>query len=777
MPGEAVRVRGLVQGVGFRPTVWRLATECALDGEVWNDAEGVAIRIWGDWAARRRFLSRLCSEVPPLARIDAVATEPLGGAPPRSGFHIVASRSGAVHTGVVPDAATCSACCADIADSGNRRYRYPFTNCTHCGPRLSIVRGIPYDRAHTSMAEFAMCSRCRAEYADPGDRRFHAQPNACPQCGPQLWLERAGGAAFAADDAIAAARRLLVQGRIVAVKGLGGFHLAVDAGNAAAVVRLRQRKRRYHKPFALMARETGVIRRYCAVSGAEQALLESPAAPIVLLEASGPESVSAAVAPGQRTLGFMLPYTPLHHLLLQGLNQPIVLTSGNLSDAPQCTDNDEARTRLADLADYLLLHDRAIVNRVDDSLARVVDGTPQLLRRARGYAPVPLTLPEGFGRAALLLAMGGELKNTFCLVRDGAAILSQHVGDLEDAATQADYRRNLTRYRALFRHRPERIVVDCHPEYLSTKLGQAHAEREGLPVLAVQHHHAHIAACLADNEVPLESAPVLGVALDGLGYGDDGTLWGGEVLLADYRSYVRLARLMQVPLLGGAQAVREPWRGAYAHIRAALGWRRFARQYGRLELCAWLRDRPLATLEAMLDKGLNCPLTSSCGRLFDAVAAVLGICRARAGYEGQAAVELEACVTQAALETAGEGYPFDLIAVDGLYVLDCTPLWPALLDDLMRGVTPALVATRFHLGLARALVGLVIRLGERPDVRPGGSVALSGGVFQNRLLFETVAEGLREGGVSVLSHRRVPVNDGGLSLGQAVVGAAIGHAL
>ncbi len=587
-PGETIRIRGLVQGVGFRPHAWRLAADCGLAGEVWNDAEGVLVRVWGPAAARRSFRLRLRAEAPPLARIDALEVTALAEAPPSHGFHILASHAGTVRTGVVPDAASCPACLAEVRDPADRRHRYAFANCTHCGPRLSIVEAIPYDRANTSMAAFTMCAACRAEYDDPADRRFHAQPNACPACGPRLWLESAGAAGA---DPIAAAQGLLAAGEIVAVKGIGGFHLAVDAGNAEAVQRLRARKRRYAKPFALMARDLAMVRRYCTVSDAEEALLESAAAPIVILAADGRQQVAAGVAPGQRTLGFMLPYTPLHHLLLEGLGRPIVLTSGNLSEEPQCTGNDEARAKLGALADHLLLHDRAIVSRLDDSVARVMDGAPRLLRRARGYAPAPLRLPAGLAGAPPLLAMGGELKSTFCLVQDGKAVLSQHLGDLEDAPTFADYRRSLDLYRRLLQHRPALIAVDRHPDYLSTKLGRQIAEEEGLPVVAVQHHHAHIAACLADNGVPLDAAPVLGIALDGLGHGEDGTIWGGEFLLADYRGFTRLAHLRPVPLPGGAQAIREPWRNTYAQIRASIGWRGFAREHAQLELYADLQRR------------------------------------------------------------------------------------------------------------------------------------------------------------------------------------------
>jgi hydrogenase maturation protein HypF len=762
--GEAIRVRGLVQGVGFRPHAWRLARDCGLAGEVRNDAEGVLVRIWGEASARQRFFARLRTEAPPLARIDTLEISPLDAAPP-PGFRIAASHPGAARTGVVPDAATCPACRADVCDPESRRHRYAFTNCTHCGPRLSIVRAIPYDRARTSMADFVMCPGCQAEYDDPGDRRFHAQPNACPACGPQLWLE---STSRAGADPISAARWLLAAGEIVAIKGIGGFHLAVDATDAAAVQRLRARKHRFDKPFALMALAVEVIRRYCEVSEDEQALLESAAAPILILDASGPERVASGVAPGQRTLGFMLPYTPLHHHLLEGLDRPIVLTSGNRSEEPQVTDNEDARIRLSGIADHLLMHDRAIVNRLDDSVARIIDGAPRLLRRARGYAPAPLPLPNGFAATPPLLAMGGELKNTFCLVQDGSATLSQHIGDLEDAATFEDYRRNLELYRHLLDHVPEIVVVDRHPDYLSTKLGRELAAAAGLPVIVVQHHHAHIAACMAENDVPLQAGPVLGVALDGLGYGADGTIWGGEFLLADYHGFARLGNFRPVPMPGGAQAIREPWRNAYAQIRAALGFDRFEREFGDLELCADLQRRPLATLEAMLTRGLNCPLASSCGRLFDAVAAALGIRRERATYEGQAAIELEALIDDAALRAAGHGYPFALTAEDGRTVLDSAPMWPALLHDLTQATARAVIAARFHCGLAQAIVELVDALGHQRFDR----VALSGGSFQNRVLFERVSAGLRARGFAVLSHRRVPAGDGGLALGQAAIAAA-----
>ena len=777
MAGEVIRIRGLVQGVGFRPTVWRIASELHLSGDVRNDGAGVLVRLREPPDRVDRFCERLRAECPPLARIDALERGVLDEALTTTGFHILASDPTAVRTAVVPDAATCPACLAEILDPADRRFRYPFTNCTHCGPRLSIVRGIPYDRANTSMAEFPMCPACAAEYAEPTNRRFHAQPNACGHCGPQVWLQDAQGArldpvALGAADAIAAAAQALAAGRIVAIKGIGGFHLACDATDAAAVAELRRRKRRYHKPFALMARDVDALLPYAAPSVAERALLTGPAAPIVLL-AVRPDAPPLApdIAPGQTTLGFMLPYSPVHHLLLAdwyalGRAGPLVMTSGNLSDEPQCIDNRDADGRLGGIADLFLLHDRAIVNRVDDSVVRSMDGAPRLLRRARGYAPAPLPLPAGFAIAPRVLALGGELKNTLCLLREGQAVLSQHLGDLEDARTADEYLRTIELYEALFQHRPELLAVDAHPDYRSSRYGRDRGARDGLPVVVVQHHHAHIASVLADNGRALDAAPVLGIALDGLGYGDDGTLWGGEFLLADYRDYTRVAYLKPAAMPGGTRAILEPWRNAYAQIVEHFGWDAYAVRWPGLDLTAWLTGQPLEMLDAMLARGLNSPPSSSCGRLFDAVAAALGVCRAGVSYEGQAAVELEALAVGAPPDPVA--YPMGLTATPP-FQLDPAPLWAALFDDLAAGTAPARVAARFHRGLARGVVDLAGRLAAAHGV---DTAALSGGVFQNRLLFETVSDGLRALGLRVLAHRQVPANDGGLSLGQAAVAAA-----
>ena len=768
MAGESIRVTGTVQGVGFRPSVWRLARECGIRGRVWNDAQGVLIHAWGSAGSLDGFVQRLWSEQPPLANIEQVLRHELGDeqAPPGD-FSIVLSQQGEVRTGVAADAATCPECLAEVLDPANRRYRYPFTNCTHCGPRLSIVRTIPYDRANTSMAVFPMCASCRSEYENPADRRFHAQPNACPDCGPQVWIENAGGERVAADDtadSIETAARLIREGAIVAIKGIGGIHLACDAGSDAAVNRLRERKHRYQKALALMAADIGMVRRFASVDDAEAELLANRSAPIVVLQAKG-EQLAGGLAPGQNTLGLMLPYTPLHHLLMQNMRRPVVLTSGNRSEEPQTISNQEAHERLEQIADYYLLHDREIVNRLDDSVLRAADGQARFLRRARGYAPQPIPLTGSIDSGKNILAMGGELKNTFCLLKADRAILSQHMGDLEDAVTYRDYQHNLRLYRQLFDFTPDTIVVDKHPNYLSTGLGRAIAAEEDLNIVEVQHHHAHITACMAEHGLPLDTGKVLGVALDGLGFGEDGTLWGGEFLLADYLEYERLAHFQPAAMLGGAQAMYEPWRNTLAQLITNLGWEQVADMYSDLDIVRYLENKPLANLQAMAQRGLNSPLASSAGRLFDAVAAAIGVCREHAGYEGQAAIELEALAVAEFEGQAGQAYPY--AEQDG--VLSWEPLWSALLEDLRQHASPGIMAARFHHCIASAVVDTALRLSAERNIH---TLVLSGGVFQNRLLLERSSALLRAEGLEVLAPLKTPANDGGLSLGQAAVAAA-----
>ncbi|MEH2320459.1 carbamoyltransferase HypF [Nostoc sp.] len=776
MATEEIRVRGTVQGVGFRPTVYRLAKACGLRGDVCNDGQGVLIRVSGSEEAITQFVARLQVECPPLAKIHELTRTPYKGKFHFNNFVISTSVSNAIKTEITPDAATCPQCQQEIFDPFSRFFRYPFTNCTHCGPRLSIIHAIPYDRCNTSMSAFAMCSECAKEYHNVENRRFHAQPLACHVCGPTAWLERADGKSVTASmfsmlDDVDAVCTLLQKGEIVAIKGLGGIYLACDATQETAVQKLRQRKKRYHKPFALMARDIEVIEQYCTVNIKEKELLTSPAAPIVLLQTLGKKVVASSVAPGQNTLGFMLPYTPLHHLILRRMNRPIVLTSGNLANEPQCIDNDEAREKLGAIADYFLFHNREIINRVDDSVVRVISDKVQTIRRARGYAPAAISLPPGFHNLPQILAMGSELKNTFCLLREGEAILSQHMGDLENAAAFNAYQDTLNLYLNLFEYKLEVIAIDKHPEYLSSKLGKELADTNKIKIHQIQHHHAHIAACMAENGIPLDSPPVLGIALDGLGYGDDGRLWGGEFLLADYRKFQRLATFKPVAMIGGEQAIYQPWRNTYAQLIAAKLWDNCQQQYADLEIVKFLNKKPLKLLNQLMEKGINSPPASSVGRLFDAVAAAIGICRDECSYEGQAAIAMEAIIDVSSLNNDKETliYPFDFIFSDSIYCIDPRPMWQALLNDLQQQIPQPVMAAKFQQGLANAIVEMVKYLCQENLIN---QVVLTGGVFQNCILLEQVSKRLQTFGIKVLIHSLVPANDGGLSLGQAVIVAA-----
>lgn len=765
---EEIRVTGIVQGVGFRPTVWRLAKECGLTGEVWNDAEGVMVKGYAEQSELDLFVRRLRDEQPPLAAIEEIFRTPLGEVVETpDDFRIVTSREGDVHTGVAADAATCPECLAEVMDPDNRRYRYPFTNCTHCGPRLSIIRAIPYDRPNTSMVKFPMCEPCQSEYEDPADRRFHAQPNACGECGPRVWLETADGSTVEPDndcDAVETAARLIRRGEIVAVKGIGGIHLACDATNELAVNLLRRRKHRYHKALALMARDLEMVRRFVHPTVTDIEQIQNRAAPIVVMEMDG-EQVAKGVAPGQNTLGFMLPYTPLHHLLMRHMEHPIVLTSGNRSDEPQTINNDDAHRRLDRIADYYLLHDRDIVNRVDDSVVRTMADKPRFLRRARGYAPRPVLLGEGLSSSDNILAMGGELKNTFCLLQQGRAVLSQHMGDLEDVATYRDYLHNLELYRNLYDFEPDLIVVDKHPNYLSTQYGRQLAAETGVKLIEVQHHHAHIASVIAEHGRQPDAGKVLGIALDGLGFGEDGTIWGGEFLLADYFGFERLAWFEPAPMLGGAKAMEEPWRNTLAHLFNTPGWQQVVDNYGELDLVRYLQGKPLETLRTMAEKGLNSPMASSAGRLFDAVAAALDVCREKAGFEGQAAIELEALASPFMERESDRAYGYEFKD----QCLSWKPLWQGVLDDLKTGTERGVIAVRFHLAVASAVATTAIELCSQYGL---STVAVSGGVFQNRLLLEKTVNLLAESDLEVLIPEAVPMNDGGLSLGQAAIGVA-----
>jgi hydrogenase maturation protein HypF len=748
-----VRVEGIVQGVGFRPFVHALAGRLGLAGLVGNDAGGVFVEVEGAAETVERFLEALSAEAPPLAVIERVTATPLAPTGTR-GFAITASRGGGRRqTLVSPDTATCADCLAELADPADRRYRYPFINCTNCGPRFTIVRDVPYDRPATTMAAFAMCESCAREYADPADRRFHAQPVCCPACGPALRLLDRDGRPVDGDPLAVAAARLRA-GAVVAVKGLGGYHLAADAAGEPAVAALRARKHREDKPFAVMVADLDAARSLCLVGPAEEALLASPRRPIVLLRRRPEAAVAESVAPGNRSLGVMLPYTALHHLLLATVGRPIVLTSGNVSDEPIAYRDDDALERLAGIADWFLVHDRPIHVRADDSVVRAFRGRELPLRRSRGYAPQPLGLPWPFPRH--VLACGAELKHTFCLAKDHHAFLSHHIGDLENFETFRSFTEGVEHFRRLFAIQPEVVAHDLHPEYLSTKYA---LELDGVELEGVQHHHAHVAACLADNGEP---GPVIGVAFDGLGFGADGTIWGGELLVADLEGFRRAGHLEPVPMPGGAAAIKEPWRMAAAWLDAALD----GQVPERLDVVGRNRDRWERVL-SLARSGTASPVTSSAGRLFDAVAAIVGV-RDAVNYEGQAAVELEQ------LADPGEPGAYPARVADaglggGPLRLLGTDLVRAVVEDLEAGVAPPLVAARFHNGLAEATVAACRALRDTTGLE---AVALSGGVFQNLLLLERTVAGLERTGFRALVHSRVPPNDGGISLGQAAVTGA-----
>ena len=735
-----VRVEGTVQGVGFRPYVYRLAGDLGLVGYVLNDERGVLLEVEGGDPEVASFLDRLEREAPPLSvleRLRCEEREPVGvGA-----FEIRASaRRGNADVPVSPDTATCEDCLRELFDPCDRRFRYPFTNCTNCGPRFTIVRGVPYDRPLTTMASFVMCPRCQAEYDDPCDRRFHAQPNACPVCGPSLALVAPGGRAIDAGwarDAVAATARLLRSGRIVALKGIGGYHLACLAHDRTAVAELRARKHREDKPFALMAPNLHAAARLVELGREERHLLSGAARPIVLAPRRPDAAVAPAVAPGATELGVMLPYSPLHHLLLADVGSPLVMTSGNVSSEPIAYEDADALDRLAGISDVFLIHDRPIETRTDDSVVRVRGSRPAFLRRSRGYVPASIPLP-GEGVSRPLLACGAELKNTFCLAKGARAWVSHHIGDLENYETLRSFTAGIAHFRRLFDVTPEVLAYDLHPEYLSTKYALEHPDVE---LIGVQHHHAHLAACLAEHG---ETGHAVGAIFDGAGYGTDGALWGGEILSGSVRAFTRVGHLLPVRLPGGAQAVREPWRMACAWLVAS----------GIEPPASW------GPITRLARSGLASPWTTSIGRLFDAVAALTGV-RTSINYEGQAAIELEACCDP----TASGRYP---IAVEA-GVIDPRETIAQVAGDVRRGIAAGVIAARFHAAVAHATVGACTRAAEDCGTE---LVVLSGGVFANRRLLDATAGGLTRAGLRVLIPERLPAGDGGISYGQAAVAAA-----
>lgn len=745
-----IEVAGIVQGVGFRPYVYRLAIEGNLAGTVTNTSSGVTIEVEGAPEAVKEFVERLPATAPPLSRITQVSVRDVPCIGDRE-FRILASQRGQqVQTLISPDVATCPDCLREMLDPGDRRYRYPFINCTNCGPRFTIVRDVPYDRPLTSMAVFPMCPACRAEYDDPLNRRFHAQPNACWECGPRVELWDRKGKRIVTKDAIGTAASFLAAGLVVAVKGLGGFHLAVDATNATAVCLLRERKRRVEKPFAVMVPSLEVARHICEVDEAGEKTLQVSQRPIVLLPRRSPSAIAKNVAPGNHNLGIFLPYTPLHHLLFaEGGFEALVMTSGNLSEEPIAIDNQEAVARLSNLADCFLVHNREILLRCDDSVVRVLDGQTHQMRRSRGFVPVPVFLGE---EVESVLAVGGELKNTVCLTKSKHAFLSQHVGDLENLASHGFFEEAVEHLQRILEIQPRAIAHDLHPDYFSTRW----ALTQKLPVVGVQHHHAHVASCMAENHL---EGDVIGLALDGTGYGTDGHIWGGEVLVAGYRTFERVAHFEYVPLPGGEAAVREPWRMAVSYL-----FHHFGDSFRQLS-GPFVRDLDPTKVDLivrMVTKGVNSPLTSSCGRLFDAVAALVGL-RSKVNYEAQAAIELEMAIGD---EAESAGYPIELAWSTERCILQTKPMFAAIIDDLAQKIPVSVISQRFHNGLAETFCKVAREIRERTSLE---RVCLSGGTFHNGYLLRYVTKCLRGAGFDVYTQKEVPAGDGGLSLGQALV--------
>jgi len=773
--GASIHITGIVQGVGFRPFVYGLAVKLGLNGWVRNTSAGVDIEVDGTATAIDSMVLSLKTDLPAMARIDTLEVSfrsPHGF----GGFEIISSEvvTGAFQP-ISPDVSICPDCLGELFDSSNRRFHYPFINCTNCGPRFTIIKDIPYDRSTTTMATFEMCSDCAAEYLNPLDRRFHAQPVACPVCGPQVWLEDARGTRVAErDDAFQAAREFLTMGKIVAVKGLGGFHLACEATNAEAVAELRRRKLRVDKPFALMMADLSMVEKHCFINTSERKLIESRQRPIVLLSQRPESSIVAEVAPYQTHLGIMLPYTPIHYLLWKqetdssmGSIQPLVMTSGNLSEEPIATTNDDARQHLASLADAFLMHNRDIHMRCDDSVARVFEENESegnrmnngeiyhplyFLRRSRGYAPDPIQLPF---ELPSILATGPELKNTFCLTRQRYAFISHHIGDMENYETLRSFEEGIIHFERLFRIQPEAITCDLHPDYLSSRYALQRSQQNDTPLFRVQHHHAHVAACMADNGLD-GKRPVIGLSFDGTGLGDDGAIWGGEFLVADYAKYQRPYHLAYFPLPGGDAAIKRPARTALA-ILSSLGLDWDEQLAPVQDFCFEERQ----ALRIQLQKGLNTPKTSSLGRLFDAVASLAGV-RQKVNYEAQAAIEFEAV-----MDPQEEGaYHFDI--GDGL--VEFGEAIQGILNDVHSGVVIPVISARFHNGLADLIQRACCEIRHLEGIN---EVVLSGGVWQNMALLVKTIRNLRKEGFEVYFHQHVPANDGGLSLGQVMVGSAM----
>jgi len=758
--GVELTIRGTVQGVGFRPFVYRLARRFKIGGTIANTGQGVVIQAEGLGVDLDSFLQALTAEAPPLARIFSISQKSIPAVPGRQAFTILESSSEHAHQTMIPaDIALCADCLQELLNPTDRRYRYPFINCTNCGPRFTIVSSIPYDRPSTSMRCFPMCGSCQAEYDDPDNRRFHAQPNACPQCGPQISWHAATGEKLDCHDPITETIQALNDGHIVAIRGMGGFHLVVDAGSESAVALLRKRKQRRSKPLAIMVADLEAADLICHLSPVASETLASPAHPIVLLSRKETASLAANLAPGMGEIGIILPYTPLHHLLFAtpGCPQALVMTSGNRNGEPLCTGNEEAVSRLGDIADFFLLHNREIVTRIDDSVIRIMQGRPRVLRRARGYVPNPIPLPNSLPP---LLACGSGLKNTFCLVRDDMAFISQHIGDLANLESLDFFKKSIYHLQEILKIRPQMVVCDLHPDYLSSRHGQELGQ--ALPMIFVQHHHAHAVTVMAEHGL---QDTVLAIILDGTGLGPDGTIWGGEILEVTRTDFTRRGCLAPLPLPGGDAAAEQPWRMGLAALYHTFG--EAGLQPSRLPAALLdVAEEKRSAVLAMMQRGFNSQLTSSCGRLFDAIAALLSI-RLDSDFEGQAAMELEAIAQQWQRPTVYKQRADEPVADNGLFIMDSGPFIRRMLRDLQAGKSIPELAMGFHTWLISSLVITINRIAATSNIR---TVVLSGGCLQNRIIMEGLFQALEEDGFQVFTGQDIPVNDGGISLGQAVIG-------
>ena len=751
--GIQLRIKGKVQGVGFRPYVWQLAHQYHLKGDVCNDGEGVLLRLFAD-ADIEMLTQQLYQHCPPLAYIESIQSQPFEWSEMPDKFSIRHSGAGRMDTQVIPDAATCDACRSELFEPKNRRFAYPFTNCTHCGPRFTIIRHMPYDRPNTAMADFPLCPKCLQEYQSPADRRFHAQPNACPVCGPKIKLCNQTGQVLATEhQALEQAVEQLLLGNILAIKGLGGFHLACDATQDMAINRLRQRKQRPTKPFAVMIPSLDwLVEQGVEVNDGLRALMHSAAAPIVLVKQWSDSILSKVLAPALRELGIMLPANPLQHLLMDAVKRPLVMTSGNASGKPPVLTEQEALSDLANIADFWLTHNRDIVQRADDSLVRYHGDSAEMMRRARGYVPDPVDLPAGFERSPSILALGADLKNTFCLLRDKSAVLSQHLGDLDDLDIYHQYQHSIELFKSIYRFTPSALTCDMHPNYVSHRYAKELSEQLQIPLIQVQHHHAHITAAMVEHRIPLNGEKVIGLALDGLGFGDDGRLWGGECLLVDYTTSQSLGGLPPVAMPGGDMASRQPWRNLLAHLQ------HFVPDWQEQDIAALLSPYPCVLLQKAIIRGINAPTASSAGRLFDAVAAALGICTSETSWEGEAACQLEAL----AYNRSHDQHPVTL-PLSGQY-LDLATFWHQWLNYQASAADRAYA---FHMALAQGFADLAIQSAHHYKIN---NVVLAGGVMHNQLLRNLLIEKLQP--LNVIYAHQLPMGDGGIALGQAAIAAA-----